>query len=201
MLVYDIDQNSEEWIQLRKGLWTASNFHKLVTPKTGKLSAQADEWENRIVAELITGDPIEDFGGTVWTERGKELEAEAVEFYELQRDIETTKVGFITDDNRQYGCSPDRLVGEDGLLEIKCVAPQTLVGLHVSEDNSSEYRPQRQGQLLVTGRKWVDILFYHPKIKPIIIRSERDEDYIALIVAALEESNKRIQEKYKKCVQ
>jgi hypothetical protein len=200
MKTYDIEQRSPEWYALRLGKWTASSFDKLITPKTGKLSSQADAFENRCVAERITGDPIDDFGGTIWTERGKELEDEAVEYYELERNVDTEKVGFCTNDEGTYGCSPDRLVGEDGLLEIKCVAPHTLIGLLLSQDNEKEYYPQRQGQLLVTGRKWVDILFYHPKIKPLLMRVERDEDYIKLLSDALEQSNKNIEEKLAKCI-
>lgn len=180
MIVHDLIQGSPEWFKARLGIPTGSSFEKILTP-TGKISSQSDGYENRLVAEILTGDPIDDFAGTVWTERGNELEPEAVAYYEMTRGVETQRVGFVTDDERTFGASPDRLVGEDGILEIKCPAPHTHVTLLLEQNVDQKYYPQIQGQLMVTGRKWVDILSYHPKMPKSILRVERDEKYIAML--------------------
>lgn len=185
MICHDFEQNSPEWYAARIGVLTASCFDKILTAKTGKISAQAGELENRIVAELLTGEPCEGFNGNGHTERGKELEPEAVKFYEFKNDCETKTVGFVTNDEKTLGCSPDRLVGDEGLLEIKCPAAHTHVSSYFSGNLADDHKPQLQGQLLITGRKWVDILSYHPTIPPSIIRVERDEDYIKKLSDAL----------------
>jgi len=194
MKIYDVEQNSDEWYALRCGVLTSSSFDKILTPG-GKLSTQAGMIENRIVAERLTGDPIIDFKGTQWTERGHELEPDAVSFYEFKTGSETHKVGFVLSDDGTIGCSPDRFVGEDGILEIKCPAPHTHVEMVLTGKIGEEYKPQIQGQLLITGRSWVDIVSYHPKIKPSIIRVERDAEYIDKLANAIEGFNHNVRRK------
>lgn len=178
MIIHDLDQGSPEWFAVRLGIPTASCFDKLITP-TGKESTQREAYENQLVAEILTGKPVNDFEGNEWTQRGNELESDAAAFYALQRDIEPVKVGFITNDAGVFGCSPDRLIGDDGLLEIKCPAPHTHVKYMLDRSIDRKYYPQLQGQLLVTGRKWVDIISYHPEMQPVIIRVERDETFLS----------------------
>jgi hypothetical protein len=163
---------------------TASSFDRIVTP-TGKLSTQADRYMMALLAELVMGHPI--VGTTMpWMDRGKELEAEAVSFYELQRDADTTPVGFITTDCGRIGASPDRLVGADGLLEIKCPSPEIHMTYLLAGKAAQEYKPQLQGQLYVAERSWVDICSYHPEMPQAIVRVERDEKYIELLATALD---------------
>lgn len=177
MLLHNVEQGTIQWQQARLGIPTASGFEKIITP-TGKASTQAEAYAEKLLAEHMLGYPVETFGGNGWTDRGKELEPDAVKFYELQKDAETVAVGFCTDDARTMGASPDRLVGDDGLLEIKCPAPQTHMHYLLTGEIDKGYWPQVQGQLLVTGRKWVDWLSYHPELPPVIIRVERDEEYL-----------------------
>lgn len=186
MLVHELEQGTEEWHSVRRGVVTASTFSKVLTAKTMQLSAQAAELENKIVAEILTGEDCESFQGNVHTERGREREAEAVDFYEMHSGLETKKIGFITNDEGTVGCSPDRLVGEDGLLEIKCPLPHTHIKSLLEGTIGDDHKPQIQGQLMITGRKWVDAFSYHPLLPPSIIRVERDEEYIGKLQAALE---------------
>ena len=171
----DIIQGSDEWLQLRSGIPTASSFDKIITP-TGKQSAQADGYANLLIAELITGKPEEIWRGNMWSERGKVLEPDAVLLYEMQTDRKTDIVGFVT--RAGMGCSPDRLIGDDGLLEIKSPAPHTHVEYLLKNTIDPGYIPQVQGQMYVTGRKWVDWYSYYPELPPVIIRVERDEAYL-----------------------
>lgn len=195
MIIHDLEQGSPEWFAVRLGIPTASYFDKLITP-TGKESTQAETYENKLVAELLTGKPVDDFEGNEYTRQGNEREPDAAAFYALQRDIDPIKVGFVTDDNRTYGCSPDRLIGDDGLLEIKCPAAHTHVKYMLDRNIDRKYYPQIQGQLLVTGRKWVDIISYHPEMQPVIIRVERDEIFLKDLLTFITKLTNNVKTKF-----
>lgn len=183
MILYDVKQGTQEWAQARMGIPTASNYHKILTPG-GKPSKQAKDYQRHLIAELVMGLPL-DAPKTSWMERGSEMESEAVCFYEFDREVAVQEVGFITDDAGRYGASPDRLIGDDGLLEIKCPSPQVHVGYMLYEDVDADYRVQLQGQLFVAERDWTDICSYHPAMPPVIVRVVRDEEYIAKLKDAL----------------
>ena len=175
---------SEEWFLRRLGIPTASEFHRLITPG-GKLSAQSIDYAHVLLAEAMLGKPW-DTPETAWMTRGQELEDQAIQAYEFESGLDTQPGGFVTDARGRYGCSPDRLVGDDGVLEIKCPAPNTHVGYLLSGDMEDKKKPQVQGQLLVTGRAWVDLTSYHPELPPCIVRVKRDEEYIAKLRVVLE---------------
>ncbi len=177
MKVYDFEQGSEEWLQIRLGKPTASEFDKIITG-TGSKSTQASDYINKLLAELLTKKPVNTFQKTEAMERGNELEQEAADYYEMLNNIDLVKIGFCVDDAEQYGCSPDRLVGEDGLLEIKCPLAHTHVKYLLSGKMDTGYIPQVQGQLMITGRAWCDFMSYHPDMPPLIVRVARDEEYI-----------------------
>ena len=181
---YQIDQRSREWFAAKLGVPSASNAHKLVTPK-GKLSTQAEGYMHTLLAELMLGHPIET-PETAWMVRGTELEESAMRAYEFQSGNETEDGGWVTTDDGRYGCSPDRLIGNDGVLELKCPAPHTHVRYLIEGCMDDEKRPQVQMQMLVTGRAWVDLVSYHPELPIVITRVERDEEYIVLLANVLD---------------
>lgn len=195
MIMHDVQQNSPEWFAARVGVITASNFGRIITPKTMVLSASASAIENRIVAEILTGESIEEFQGNQYTDRGHILEPDAVSFYELTTGTETQKVGFITNDDGAVGCSPDRLIGEDGGLEIKCLSSPKHVEFVLSGKIDEEHKAQIQGCLMITGRKWWDVMAYHPEIKPSIVRVTPDEEYISKLAVAIKTMLSNIQHK------
>jgi len=135
---------------------------------------------NHLLAEWMVGHPIL-AESTTWMQRGHELEAEAVKAYELLTGRETSKVGFITDDERMVGASPDRLVGADRLLEIKCPKHNTHVGYLLTGKVEQDYKPQLQGQLWMCERDVTDIVSYHPEMPAAIIEVGRDEVFIATL--------------------
>lgn len=184
MKVYDCVQGTTEWLTLRSGIPTSSDFDKIITPKTGRPSGQAETYMFRLIAERLMGHPCIEFMSQ-WMARGSEMEAEAVNFYEFQRDAETARIGFITNDAGTIGASPDRFVDDDGLLEIKVPKESTHVGYLLKHHVDAEYFPQVQGQLWVSGRRYVDILSYHPELPPALIRVERDEAFIRMLEAAV----------------
>lgn len=180
--IIDVRQGTPEWIEARLGLPTASNFDKIVTP-TDKPSASSRLYLGRLAAEWYLGEPIEDEAArSQFMERGTAMEAEAVAFYEFDTGMEAKSVGLCFSEDGRAGASPDRLVGDDGLLEIKCPGAATQMA-YLLGDVGNEYRLQLQGQLWVTGRAWVDLLCYNPVLPRVKVRAERDEQFIALLSA------------------
>ena len=111
--------------------------------------------------------------------RGSLLEREAALAYEFMTDTATEPVGFIPTDDRRYGASPDRLIGNDGLLEAKCP-------MRLRRDLDHRHWPQLQGQLLVAEREFVDWVCYLPAQELVVWRCYRHETYIQKLPAALD---------------
>lgn len=187
MIHHDVLQGTSEWLELRAGIPTASQFHKIITPKTRKLSAQAEDYLYRLLAERMLGRYLEETRSFYWAERGKQLEDEARAYYEALHNVETKTIGFITNDERTVGASPDRLVGDDGLLEIKCPSPEKHMGYLLGEPVTCDYWLQIQGQLWVSERSYCDVLSYHPELPSRVIRVERDIDTIVVLESAIGE--------------
>lgn len=176
MIIYDgLVQGSEEWFAARCGKPTGSMFSKLVTSK-GVLSKSIAEYAITLAADMFAGKALEEWQGNQWTDRGTELEPEARGLYEFKNDCKVEEVGFVTDDDGLWGVSPDGLVGDDGLVEFKCLKPENHVKaiLRHEKDGSIDptYIQQVQGQMLVCGRKWCDLVFYHPSLPLLVIRQE-----------------------------
>ncbi len=175
-------QYSDEYDRLKLGLPTSSNFKQLFTKPSdrfpgGQPSKQWLRLARHCIAERLLKRKVETFT-SYHMERGLEAEPEAAAWYGWDRGIEPELIGFITTDDGKIGCSPDRLVGDDGLLEIKCPLPETQVKYLTEPNAEYEHWPQLQGQLYVSGRQWVDLLAWRRDMDRIVIRVERDEDYI-----------------------
>jgi hypothetical protein len=197
MRLIECEQGSEEWLKARLGVPSASNFSKLITMR-GTLSTQAKAYVDALVAEAITGESTY-VKVTDAMQRGTELEPYAREryFYETGNSVE--EVGFCLHDDYQAGASPDGLIGEDGGLEIKCPLGGTMVSYLRVGRLPSKYWQQVQGCLHITGRKWWDFMAYHPDMKPLIVRVERDEAFIAALNALLIDVVKEIESLIKQC--
>lgn len=178
MRIHPAKQGTPDWKQARVGLPTASNFDMLITSK-GKPSAQADKYLVRLVTEWFTGQPTDQYISPLM-ERGSEMEKQAVAWYEFDADADTTECGLCLRDDGKVGCSPDRLIGDDGGLEIKCPGAETQMG-YVLDGVTDEYRTQIQGCLLVTGRKWWDLVLFNPVLPKVRVRFERDEPFLAAL--------------------
>lgn len=181
MKVHDCDQGSEEWHALRAGLPTASCFDKLIT-STGEPSKSLSTYAITLAAEKYAGKPVDAWEGNGHTERGTLLEPEAKNMYAFMEDHEVQPVGFVTDDANTYGCSPDGLIGNDGLAEVKCLKAENHIKalLYIKKHNKCppDYVQQTQGQIFICERNWCDLVFYHPELPSKIIRQERNEEII-----------------------
>lgn len=175
----------------RIGIPTASCFDRIITPAQMKPSSSQRKYLAQLIAEWFLGQPIADFQ-SAHMERGTELEPTAVAWWEFATDQESRSVGFCLMDDGLVGGSPDRLVGDDGGLEIKVPAPDTHVAYLLDDGKSlvADYRCQVQGLLWVTGRKWWEIASWSPVLPPIRVRVERDDEFIA----ALEKETERFVE-------
>ncbi len=175
MRIINCRQQSEEWERWRNRP-TASEFGKFVTPAKGEYSSQATAYAAKIVAKRlgVYTEPPPSF----WMEWGIEHEPNARHAYTAQTGREVREVGFILPDGTDaYGGSPDGLVGDEGVIEIKCPAPETLIVYHAEGTLPVKYKPQVQGLLLISGRQWCDFFVFHPELSPFLLRVEPDIEY------------------------
>ena len=183
MRIVDCRQQTEEWERWRNRP-TASEFSSFVTPARGSYSAQATAYAAKIVAKRlgVYTEPPPSF----WMEWGTEHEPNAKHAYTQETGRAIKDVGFVLPDHTDaFGGSPDGLVGDDGLIEIKCPAPETLISYHAVGEMPRQYRPQVQGLLLITGREWSDFYAYHPELTAFCVRVFPDSDYHAKIATCL----------------
>lgn len=176
MKIIDCEQNKPEWMQARCGLPTASVAGRIIT-STGAASKQAGALAAKLAGDLYAGHDIEAWEGDKYTERGHEIEGEAMDAYSLLFDCDVEEVGFCTDDTGVYGASPDGLIGSDGLVEIKCLPKEHIPSLLFWKRNGKPPAvriPQLQMQLLVTQRDWVDLWYYQPGLPSLRIRVTPD---------------------------
>jgi len=177
MIIHDFEQRSPEWYAARCGIPTASEFSKLITSK-GEPSKTLNTYALTLAGEAFAGEPLEVWEGNQWTERGKELEGEAIHLYEFATESKVELVGFVTTDAQNAGCSPDGFVGNDGMVEIKCLKPENHIKAILYHQKNgtcpTDYVQQTQGQMLICERKWCDLIFYHPKLPMLTIRQEPD---------------------------
>lgn len=170
--IFDFDQGSEAWAKARVGIPTASRFADIIAKGEGKTRRK---YLYELAGEIMTGEPAESFNNA-HMERGKLMEDEARDHYAVMKDVEPVRVGFVRNGNK--GCSPDSLIGERGVLEIKTKLPHLLIEAIVRDDFPPEHRAQCQGALWVCERDTVDISCYWPKMPPFIHSAGRDEVYI-----------------------
>jgi hypothetical protein len=184
--IVDCDQNSPEWITARCGIVTASEFSTVMAKgRGGGDSKERRRYLCKLVAERISGQPVQIWSGNAHTERGHEQEPEARNLYAFVRDAEPKQVGFMR--RGPVGCSPDSIVGDDGLLEIKTRLGHLQIELLEAGAMPPEHKAQVQGQLWISGRKWLDFMSYCPGLPPFITRIERDPIYMADMAKAIRE--------------
>ena len=192
MIIDTSEQGSQEWLQARSGVLTASEFKKLITP-TGKPTSGKVRQDYLLekANEILTGEPANEAFVSTWMERGTELEPQARAFYEFVTGNTVTQAGLIySDESKRVGASVDGLVNDDGNQEIKCPKLTTHLRYLIDGKVPTDYVPQVQGQMMVTGREFCDFVSFHPGAvkQGLIVRVDRDDEYIKKLSAAIEQA-------------
>lgn len=191
-----VNQGSPDWHELRRGIPTASNFDRIITP-TGKPSAQAEDYAAELAADVAHLSP------TWYTERGNKppnqamqngiaVEPEARKFFEMERECQVIQVGGILSECGRFWCSPDGLVIGDGGslcagLELKAPLLKTQAAYVLKDELPREYVPQVHGALVVTSGTlalW-HFLSYASGLPPLLV-DVRPNEYTDRLRAALE---------------
>lgn len=179
------EQGSDLWLLDRLGIPTGSMFKSIIT-STGKPSTSAKTYMNQLLADWVAGKPVDAFEPTQAMIDGTNREAESRDLYTFLTDNEVTETGFWFRDDKLTGVSPDGMVGNDGLVELKNPKASTLIGYKLDNKLPATYVPQVQGQLWIMEREWCDFLVNHPDIPHFLIRVNRDDDFIAKLSAEVD---------------
>ena len=187
MRVVDCEQGTTEWFRARAGMPTASEFATVMAKgKDGGASVTRRKYLYTLAGEIITGQPTESYSNA-HMERGKVMEDDARREYAFMFDAEPERIGFIV--NGRKGCSPDSLIGESGMLEIKTKLPHLLIETILADKFPAEHKAQCQGALWVAEREWIDIAVYWPGLPLFVKRAYRDEPYLKDLEAAVDQFN------------
>lgn len=197
MKIWTCEQGSPEWLQLRAGKITASRYKdardRLKPSKgeaIGKPSAKCIAYAAQVAVERIAGCPIDKVFENWQMREGKEQEPHARNAYDVETGHIVQEVGSITTDDGLFLYSPDGLIGDDGLLEIKTLLSADVICKVIGDGDLSAYMDQCMGGLWLTGRKWLDLVLWAPALAPIgreltIKRITRDESAIEALEADL----------------
>jgi putative phage-type endonuclease len=182
LCIMNAPQGTPEWLAARAGCATASRFADVCAKiKTGE-AATRRKYRMQLATERLTGNPVQGYqnAAMLW---GIQTEPEARAAYEAEHGVIVEETGFCLHPGIAFcGASPDGLVGDEGLVEIKC--PESTTHLEWMEAGKvpPEHVPQIQGQLWITERRWVDFVSYDPRfperLQLFIVRVTRDDEYI-----------------------
>lgn len=186
MEIINCEQGTPEWYAARAGIPTASMFATVMAKGEGKTRAK---YLYQLAGEIITGEPMESFSNA-HMERGKEMEAEARDTYAFVHGVRPEQIGFIR--NGTKGCSPDSLIGADGMCEIKTKLPHLQIEVLLRGSCPPEHKAQCQGALWVAEREWIDFVSYWPKMPLFVHRVHRDEEYIKTLSDAVDTFNEEL---------
>jgi putative phage-type endonuclease len=177
-----VEQGSADWHQLRLGKVTASRVKDVLTKGRGGASSKtAESYMIELASEILTGQPKPFFENDAmrW---GTETEPQARSMFEIKNNfIDVKEVAFI-ELNSFIGVSPDGLIGNDGMLEIKCPTTTTQLKRALSGEYHKDYKAQIQMQLWVAEREWCEFVSFDPRLPEscgyLQERVYRDEDFI-----------------------
>lgn len=172
--IFNVEQGSEEWLALRVGVITASAAYGL------NYKSMRETYKNKLIAERLTEEPIRIFTNEAM-QWGIDKEDEARERYIAETGNTVEQVGFGKV-SKWVGCSPDGLVGDKGMIEIKCPTTHNYVAQCLNGPKK-EYIQQMQFQMWIFDREWNDFVLFDPRVKQTsgqiyIRRIERDEKII-----------------------
>jgi hypothetical protein len=191
--IFDCPQKSPEWYRVRMGLPTASMFGTVMAKGAGKTR---DSYMRKLAGEILSDVPMESYSNDDM-ERGIAQEPELRARYAFMHDEEITEVGFIKNGNK--GCSPDGLIGADGMVQFKSAAPHVMIEILLDGGVPAKHLPQCQGELWIAEREWTDLVIGSaPKMPLFVQRIHRDERYIQKITGEVADFNIELREMVEK---
>lgn len=180
-----MEQRTSEWFQERLGKVTASRVADIIARTKSGYSASRDNYMAQLVCERMTQTPVESYTNAAM-QWGTEQEPFARAAYESAKDVLVEEVGFIPHPLIQNsGASPDGLVGEFGLVEIKCPNTATHIQTLLDQKIPEKYITQMQWQMCCTDRRWCDFVSFDPRmaegLQIFIKRVEFDREYVSML--------------------
>jgi putative phage-type endonuclease len=184
-----MEQGTEEWFTIRIGKVTASRVADVIAKTKTGYSATRDNYMAQLVCERLTGQKGDSFSNAAM-QHGTETEPLARLSYKVTQNVLVDEVGFVPHPTIEMaGASPDGLVGEDGLLEIKCPNTATHIETLLSQSVPGKYNTQMQFQMACTGRQWCDFVSFDNRLPEelqlFVKRVPRDTVFIRLIEAEI----------------
>ena len=197
-----IEQGSVEWHLSRLGKVTASRVSDVLSKGKSGESASRKNYRTELLVQRLTGQPGESFTNAAM-EWGTATEPLARIAYEAEMGVFVDQVAFIDHPSIvQFGCSPDGLVAQDGLIEIKCGNTATHIDWMLDGKPPTKYIPQMQCQMAVTGRQWCDFVSFDPRLPDdlqlFVVRLERDQEYIEAMEAEVKKFLSEVDEMFTK---
>lgn len=183
MRIVDCEQGSEAWLKARLGKVSASRIADVVARTRSGWGASRANYSAELISERLTGTPAERFVSAAMA-HGTETEPQARLAYEIMQGVEVQQVGLVLHPTIDMACaSPDGLVGDDGLVEIKCPLTATHINTLLTDAIDGKYIKQMQWQMACTGRQWCDFVSFDPRLpaemQTFISRVKRDPVLIA----------------------
>ncbi len=161
---YECEQRSDEWRSLRIGKVTASRICDVMAEIKKGEAATRRNYRAEIIVETLTQLPADNYVSKEM-QWGIDNEPFARAAYELNQDVMVTTVGFVTHPwIDRFGASPDGLVGDEGLVEIKCPNTATHIEYLLAGVVPADYQPQMLTAMACTGRKWCDFVSFDPRL-------------------------------------
>lgn len=158
-----MEQGTEEWFAARLGRVTASRVNDIVARTKTGYSASRDNYLAQLVCERLTGKGAESYTNAAMA-HGTETEPLARAAYEMKNSVLVDEIGFVQHPTLMAGASPDGLVGQDGLIEIKCPQTNTHIETLLSGKIPNKHKAQMTWQMICTGRKWCDFISFDPRL-------------------------------------
>lgn len=183
-------QRTDEWFNARLGKVTASRISDVLSKGKGSApSVTRNNYKTQLLVERLTGLPAETYTNAAM-QWGIDNEPAARDAYEFMEGSNIELVGFIQHPTIEMaGASPDGLIGDDGLIEIKCPNSTTHIETIYSKDIDNKYIRQMQWQMACTGRAWCDFVSYDPRypmnLRLFVKRVFRNDEMIAEMEAAV----------------
>jgi putative phage-type endonuclease len=159
-----MDQRTEEWFEARLGKVTASRIADVMAKTKTGYGATRTKYMDQLLDEIVTGQPTMGFTNAAM-QHGIDTEPKARSAYELITGNEVVEVGFCPHPTiKQAGASPDGLVGDDGMIEIKCPNTSTHRQFVVSGKIDRKYLLQMQWQMACCDREWCDFVSFDDRL-------------------------------------